>query len=197
MFRKIAAGAAFASAITVAGCATAPPRPAMVPFSETGEYGFSETRLAPDRYEVRYVTPRLRVSGTDPGESAEIQAERQRAFDLALWRAAQLALENGFSAFTVEQDNRDVALTVRTEPVLSPFWGYPYYDRFDRFGPYYPYYPYYPYASYSGYRTWATARVTVALEVAMLEEPTEKSYDASATAARLQEAYGAATFPGS
>jgi hypothetical protein len=194
--RTLATGLAFLALFVAGGCATAPPRPAMVPFAETGSYGFSETQLAPDRYEVRYVSPRLRTSSIDPEDSGEIEAQRQRSFDLALWRAAELATREGFPAFTVEQDNRNVAVTVRTEPVVSPFWPYHPFYGYDRFGRYYPGFPYYPYPYSTGYRSRASVQATAVLKVQMLEEQTGDSYDAAATAARLREAYGNATYPG-
>lgn len=195
-FRTLSTGLAFLALFVVGGCATPPPRPAMVPFDETGSYGFSEIQLAADRYEVRYVSPRLRTSSIDPERSGEIEAQRQRSFDLALWRAAEVAERNGFPAFIVEQDNRNVALAVRTEPMSSPFWPYHPFYGYDRFGRYYPGFPYYPYPYDTGYRSRASVQVTAVLKVRMLEEPTEDSYDSAATVARLSESYGNATYPG-
>ena len=39
----------------VAGCASAPPQPAMVPIGETGEFGYREREIGEDRIEVSYI----------------------------------------------------------------------------------------------------------------------------------------------
>src|SRR5262245_52211280 len=93
-------------AATLAGCATRqPPVAAMVAQSVTGDYGYSEKALAPDRYEVTFVSPQLRAT-RDPDQNHGLESERQRVYDLALWRAAQLAMEKGYLAFKVEQESR-------------------------------------------------------------------------------------------
>lgn len=87
------------SALTLTACASAPvPREAAGPYSE----GYVERALAADRYLVSY-----RMDGAD----------YQRAYDLALWRAAQLSLEKGYPAFEVV--NRDSDTDAGARPTTS------------------------------------------------------------------------------
>jgi hypothetical protein len=181
-------------AIALAGCATRqPPVAAMVAQSITGDYGYSDKALAPDRYQVTFVSPQLRAT-RDPDQNHGLDTERQRVYDLALWRAAQLAVEKGYPAFKVEQESRDVNVAVNTyypppAPLFGPFgsWYWPY-----GYGNWPGYYGYDPY--YYGYRSRAAGRITVNLIVAMLQQPTDGSLDAVATVERLRKAYGSATF---
>jgi hypothetical protein len=81
--------AATLSALTLAACASSPtPREAQGAWSE----GYSERALSADRYLISY-----RMDGAD----------YQRAYDLALWRAAQLTLEKGYPAFEVVNRESD------------------------------------------------------------------------------------------
>ena len=81
--------AACISALTLAACSSSPtPQAASSAWSE----GYTQRALSANRYLVEY-----RMDGSD----------YQRAYDLALWRAAQLTLEHGYSTFEVI--NRDSA----------------------------------------------------------------------------------------
>jgi hypothetical protein len=167
-----------------------PPVAAMVPQSTNGVFGYTDKMVAPDLYEVSYVSPRLRAT-QDADEAHGLAGEKQRVYDLALWRAAQLAQEKGFPAFAVQHESRDVDVTVRHDPVYYPppplFFGP---CRWDCGWP--GYWPYYPY-DYS-YRTRAAGRITVNLTVKMLAEATADSLDTAATIERLRKAYASATF---
>lgn len=75
--------AAALSALALAACASDPtPRPAASAYAE----GYSERALSVNRYVIDY-----RMDGTD----------YQRAFDLALWRAAEITLQHGYPTFEV------------------------------------------------------------------------------------------------
>lgn len=77
------------SVLSLAACASDPtPREASHAYTE----GYTQRPLSDDRYLIAY-----RMEGSD----------YQRAYDLALCRAAQVALERGYPAFEVV--NRDVA----------------------------------------------------------------------------------------
>lgn len=81
--------AASISALVLAACASDPaPRPAANAYAE----GYTEHALSTNRYLVEY-----RMEGGD----------YQRAVELALWRAAQITLQHGYSSFEVV--NRDTA----------------------------------------------------------------------------------------
>ncbi len=166
-----------------------PPVAAMVPQSTNGVFGYADKMLAPDLYEVTYVSPQLRAI-QDADTAHGLAGEKQRVYDLALWRAAQLAQENKFPAFQVQHESRDVDVTVRRDPVYYPpplFFGP---CRWDCGWP--GYWPYYPY-DYS-YRTSAAGRITVNLTVKMLAKATADSLDTAATIERLRKAYASATF---
>jgi hypothetical protein len=190
--------------LAVAACAGKQPPPlvpAMVPFSANGDYGYSESALAPDLYAVTFVSPSLSAHG-DPAQDYGLDGEKKRVATLARWRAAQLALERGYAAFRVETETSDADVTVVNPPDPPPYvsaplrtmsgppcrwdcdrpigyWGDPY------FNPVYD----------EWYRRGHTSgRVTAQLTVRMLATATAGAEDAAQTAERLRAAYGAATF---
>jgi len=157
----------------VAACAPGQPRPAMVSMAGGTPYGYSEVDLGDDRFEVSYVMPALRTRGYDQPHQASIDAEKTLAYELALWRAAQVAIERGYEFFTVEESNRDADLSVRYDPYYpGGYWStWPYGYRHPQTGwPYHNYgpYSYYPYRS-GGYgsfeRPSSSLRVTVRLVI--------------------------------
>jgi len=174
-----------------------PPVAAMVPQSANGVFGYSDRILGPDLYEVTYVSPQLRAT-QDADNAHGLAGEKQRVYDLALWRAAQLAQEKKFPAFQVQYESRDVDVTVRRDPIYPAyppapiFWGHR--CRWDCDWPfgYWPGYPYY--YDYPSYRTKAAGRITVKLTVKMLTKATADALDTAATLERLRKAYGSATF---
>jgi hypothetical protein len=194
MRRWIAIAGMIALSALTGACAESrkPAVAAMVPLSTNGVFGYSDKMVAPDLYEVTYVSPRLRAA-SDPDADHGLAGEKQRVYDLALWRAAQLAQERGFPAFQVQHESRDVDVTVRRDPLYPAyppplFWGRRCWDCDWPFG-YWPYYYDYP-----TYRTRATGRITVNLTVKMLAEATADSLDTAATVERLRKAYGSASF---
>lgn len=87
------------SALTLAACASSPvPKAAGNAWSE----GYTQQALSANRYLVEY-----RMTGSD----------YQRAYDLALWRAAQLTLEHGHQMFEVV--SRDLATDSGARPTPS------------------------------------------------------------------------------
>jgi len=181
--------------LVLAACSATrePLRAAMVAQASTGDYGYYEKTLAPDRYEVSYISPRLQAKGDDTDGNG-LKAERQLVYELALWRAAQLARDTGHPAFKVEQESSDVDVTVQRDliyPAYSPFF-YPHYRRHH----YYDYWPYGYYHNYapSDYRVRRSGRITVALTVTMLAAATDGAFDTAATEERLRNAHAAATF---
>lgn len=190
-------------ALACAGCANQPPPtvPAMVALNTTGDYGFSETAVAPDQYKVTFVSPSLSAHG-DPDQDYGLAGERQRVYDLALWRAAQIALEKGYPAFQIQNETRDVDLQIAQPPAPPPYlpaglrtisgppcrwncerpigyWGDPYfspvYDDWYR-------------------RAHSSGRVATTLTVKMLEQLAAGAQDAAATTDRLRGMYASSTF---
>ncbi len=191
-------------AVAGGGCASRPPPPpvpAMAALSANGDYGYSETALAPDLYAVTYVSPSLSAHG-DPDQDYGLGGEKQRVHDLALWRAAELALEKGYPALRVESESRDADLSIVEPPAAPPYvsaplrtisgppcrwdcgrpigyWGDPYfnpiYDNWYR-------------------RAHSSGRVSAKLTVKLLPGVVDGAQDAAQTAARLRAAYASATF---
>lgn len=184
------AGLVFLGAV-VAGCTETrrPPVAAMVPQSTNGVFGYSDKMVAPDLYEITYVSPPLRAAPASD-DAHGLAGEKQRVYELALWRAAQLAQEKNYPAFEVQHENRDVDVTVRHDPVYYPpplFFGPCRWDCDWPFG-------YWPYPYDYGYRTRAAGRIAVQLTVKMLPKATPDSFDTAATVERLRKAYASATF---
>jgi hypothetical protein len=165
----------------------------MVAWSATGDYGYADEQIGPDRFRITYISPRLRAD-IDPDNSHGLEGERGRVDDLALWRAAQLAREKGYAAFVVEQDNRDIDVTIHRDRVYpaAPYpllFGGPWHWR----GGYWPYG--YWTDSPGGYRESAVGRVKSELTVRMLRVRAANSLETSAILDRLRKQYGAARFP--
>ena len=193
----------------LAACAAPEPRPAFVAYGDSGNFGYSETRLAEDSYQVTYVTPYVQASADPQARDAELADQKNKAYELALWRAAQLAEKAGYPAFAIENESRDADVTVRTQPTFSqpydPLWNY--YDN----GPPYqqsPFYGSYPSQSgtgyyhqgtnsYNAYAASAVATITAQLRVHLLKEAATGSLDSKATATQLAARYGSATYPAS
>lgn len=140
---RVKLAAAVLAAAVLAGCTTPPPpKPAMVPLGQTGDFGYSERDLGGDRVEIVYTGAAVKVPSTADRNSAQVRAELAKTHDLALWRAAQVAKDRGMAAFKIEKEARDTDIEVSQylAPVASPFGYRPYWG--------------YPYGYYGGYRSW-------------------------------------------
>ena len=190
--------------ISLGACATPPPKPAMVPLGTGGDFGYSSKDLGPDRVEVTYRGDAVSVSVSNPREDSRTKAEIDKAHDLALWRAAQIAQERGQAGFKIDNENRDSDIEIqrrsyyRPSPFYDPFWD-PYDDPFwpRRHGLYrrpflnddYPY-------SYQQVRT-ATARAEIRLTVTLYSEYDPKvdgMLSTAETLAKLQAARSGAVY---
>jgi hypothetical protein len=136
--------------LLLAACQTTPPPPLLSPITATGAYGYgyAERRVGPEDWEVTYVGPVRRAPLYGGSREADQAAARTQAFDFMLWRAAQIALSEGFTAFRVGQTRSNVDTRVEDygyDPFYGPGWG-PWGPGWgvNRF--YYPYFPPYPYA---------------------------------------------------
>lgn len=106
--------------LALAGCAEPQRAPLYSPASAAVRFGYAEQPVGPNAVRVSYVTPAVRVNS-----SSEIPAGRaermQVAQDLALWRAAELALAAGYPAFSVSDRQSDAQVNNYSEPYDS--WG--------------------------------------------------------------------------
>jgi hypothetical protein len=193
--------------ISLAACATpAPPKPAMVALGTSGDFGYSSKDLDGDLVEVNYRGDAVKVSASNPRDDSRTEMELDKAHDLALWRAAQIAQERGKPAFKVENERRysDVEVQRRSYYRPSPFYD-PFWDPYDDpLGPRYGFYrrPFlygygsdFPY-SYQQVRT-ATARAQITLTVKLYPEydPKEEGLLSTAeTLAKLQATRAGAVY---
>lgn len=120
-----------AAALALSACATPTPYQPIASAASRSEGGYSETRIAPGRWEVTFAGNSL--------------TSRETVEGYLLYRSAELTLEQGGGWFEIVR--RDLQHEVRDEivpdPGYDPWWGYP------RWRPYWRYYgqPY-------GWRSW-------------------------------------------
>ena len=180
--------------VLVGGCAAPEPKPAFMAYGQAGTFGYSDTKLGDDLYQITYVTPFLRTATDAAGREAELAQQKQQAYELALWRAAQLAQKNGFPALQIENQSRDADVVVRAEPDFvpppTPFWHYYGPGPFYRPSPVYGY----PYG-HTSYTDRAVAMITAQLRVRMLPAMGPDAIDAKATETQLAARYGKTTYP--
>jgi hypothetical protein len=135
---------------------------------------------------VTFIAPNQRSTRFQPERDADAVAARTRATDMALWRAAQLAQERGFTGFRVTQTRADLEIyrdDYYDDPFYGPAWGPGWGPwRSHRFG--YPYYP--PYYGPSPY-TWIQPRVSI--DVQLRNELAPGDYNAADVQAELRQRY--------
>src|SRR5262245_20972095 len=183
-----------ALSLLAAGCATPEPKPAFVAYGTAGTFGYSDTRLSDDLYQVTYVTPYIRTATDEAGRTAELAQQKQQAYELALWRAAQLAEKAGYPAMQVENQSNDANVVLRSEPDFGPAPTPLYYNY--GLGPYYRPYPVYGYPwGYTGYTRQAAAVITAQLRVRLLHDVTKDAIDTKATETQLASRYAKTTYP--
>lgn len=183
--RKGCAASALAAILAVTGCASSPVD-YYRPLASEGRYGYSDTALATNRYEVSYLTPVRSVRSV----SAEIR-EREGserialAYDMTLWRASELALAAGHPAFEVSLRENDLRVDRNWYRYASPFYD-PWFPRYRyRHRPYL--YPPFPPDPYFDRYTRISARVTLTVEFRDVLAP--DSIDAESTLTRIKAKY--------
>src|SRR5258707_4504203 len=97
----------------LAGCAAHPRQTAMVAATPQSGFGYSETKFSPTRYEVRYATPTLKLPPDAENRASAVEKKKQRASDLALWHAAEIALAGGFTQLSIGPAHRDAEVQVK------------------------------------------------------------------------------------
>ncbi|MHA1536580.1 MAG: hypothetical protein ACTSUD_03410 [Alphaproteobacteria bacterium] len=161
----------------------------MTPLAETRTHGYAEKTLAGGRIEVSYLGPSRRVPVARAERAGYLQSARLQAEDLALWRAAQIAIARKETAFAILARRIDIDTEVRRVGGGYPFGGHGYH-RYRSRG-YYPFHSY-PFHSYSyGFRD-AYAQARARLTIGFVKKSTPGARDALAVAARMRQKYGAA-----
>ena len=93
----------------VAGCGER--APLYAPLAAGIDHGYSDRALAPDKYAVAYDAPPFHSQAVSKkGRDSEVQRRVQLAYDMALWRAAELASRNGYPAFVTSDRTNTIAL---------------------------------------------------------------------------------------
>ena len=174
--------AAVALVLALAACATGPAYPLLTPLGTAKDFGYAETPQGADRYSITYVTPTALSSafGGAPRDPDAVAA-RTLGYDMATWRAAQLAAAGGYAGFQVADREADV--TFYPDPLdvdfPSSFWGPGWWRArqplWQESGPWLP-----P-------RLLISAHVTIA--VRLLHAPGEDDLVAADTIARLATTY--------
>ena len=171
--------AALTGAALLGGCVTAPPPPLLTPLAVAGRFGYAETALGGDRYAVTYVAPSRLTSPYGPAREIDAQATRTLAFDMAVWRAAQIAQAQGFAGFRISDRRSDV--DTYPDPFYEPWDPWPCWEC-RRFG-----FPYYPDPYRGSPFVYLQTRVTIIVQ--MLHDPGPGDYKAEDTIAQLRLTY--------
>lgn len=183
-----------AALFLLAACTSAPRPPLMSPLSEARDYGYEEKDTGKDVIEVSFLGPTRSVPVYDPKRKPAVERARTEAEELALLRAAQIAISRSVTVFRVIDRRSD--LNVEVQERNSGFY-YPFAYRYYRPGRYYRrgfgfysgygYYPFYPYRTF-GFRN-AIAQAKASLTISLADGKEGKAYNAQATATRLGPKY--------
>jgi hypothetical protein len=185
LLRMLAFGGA---ALALAACQSTPPQPLFQPLESGAAFGYVERQIDETHWEVAYAGPRYRSSYGETKRDAEADAARTEAYNLALWRAAQITLEQKLPSFALVSERRD--LDHATE-VDRRYPGYPYYPFGFRNPGFWGYWPYF----YDDYTVRSFGEATVTLTIDLEPDPGAQSLDAKATADRLEAEYAFKTWP--
>jgi hypothetical protein len=171
-------------AAALAACETTPSAPLLSPLGVAKYYGYGETPLGEDRYEVSFVGPTRRSTRAEATRQQVAAEQRTQAYDFAVWRAAQLALAGGFTGFSVS--NVRTHLDSHADD-LDPFWGQGFYGP----GPFSYRYPWGPYwgPPYWGPSPYEYLRTDAAIEVRLLHALQPGDYDAHDVVEQLRQTY--------
>jgi hypothetical protein len=169
-------GAAIAMLLLTAACAPMGLKELYVPRAGGAGYGYAEQSLGDRRFQIVYDAPLQTAYSVGPQQKAQ---ELGRSFDLALLRAADIALANGMPAFRVVDRVNDV--DVRAYPSYrDPFW-YPGWRR--------PYYGY-PWAYDPFYdNSYQVLSTRVNLTIELLPAVEDGAYDARNVQATIRARY--------
>ncbi len=153
--------------------------PLLTPLAVGGDFGYAETPLGNDRHAVTYVAPPRLTSPYGTARESDAQAARTLAFDMAVWRAAQIAQAQGFAGFRIIDRRSDV--DTYPDPFYDPWDPWPCWQC-RRFG-----FPYYPDPYRGSPYVYLQARVTVTM--LMLHDPGPGDYKADDAIAQLRRTY--------
>ena len=170
-----------AAAFLLAACAQQPAASFFVPRTSIESHGFAEKRLSDTQYIVTYSGPEVTTTNTIESLVAAAQTHaRDTAYDLALWRAADLAESKGYPAFAVLAADSDVKEVIVGHDYRQN--ANPVYDNVQ--------------GEALGYQTAIYFRPEAAVTVELLRAASKNSYDARRVASDIRAKYaGAADRP--
>lgn len=172
--------------LLASACQSTPPRPLFQSLEAEAGFGYSDRQIDQRHWEVTYVGPRYR-STYGESDTGEADAARTQAYDLALWRAAQIALEQDRPRFAVVTERRDLDRSTEINRRYSSYPFYPY--GFRRYGPWgWPWYG-------NDYSVRSFGEATVTLTIDLDPGPDARIFDAKETADRLEAEYAFKTWP--
>jgi hypothetical protein len=191
--------AVLGTALALVACAPAVRLPLYTSLESTGSFGYAERQLAERRFLVSYDAPVVATYAYPGGQrQQEVEQEVALAYDMALWRAAELALAAGYPALTVAERDREVRVEVFGDPYYDPFASpfYPFFYPPFPFTHHGPLYGHLPHPFYYGYQEpYAELIVGVAITVEFIESVGPGALDARATLDRLRAQYPDAVPP--
>lgn len=165
-----------------AGCAGMTQHALLVPQNAsdptTGSYGYLDRQLSETTYAVVYAGPEVMTDNTVESE-VQLAAARARetASDLALWRAAEIALTRGFPAFAIRSAEVDVKQAIVGHDYRDN--GNPVYDNI--------------HGEALGYQTQIYFRPRASLTVELRTGKSPGTLDAGAVAEKMKRQYADAT----
>lgn len=171
----------------LAGCAEGPPVPLYSAQAVTRGFGYSEQPLSQSEVRVAYAAPAVRANSYAQIERQRLRDERiNLAYDLALWRAAELALAAGYPAFSVADRQNDVNVH-----------NYTYYDEYwDPWGCPYSYRSCFGRPMYWPPDRWVDVAVRVSFVARFERENRPTNYNAQFVIDQAKARYGSATVSG-
>lgn len=114
-------GVAALLALGLAACSFTPP-PLYEPLGALGNYGYAERQTGDNAFQIVYRAPVFSSFSYGPATRQRLANERTAlAYDMALLRAADVALAHGMSAFRETHRNNDVQVDVRDDP-FNDYW---------------------------------------------------------------------------
>ncbi len=125
-FRPAALAVLALAGVSLGSCAGGPSYPLLTPVDVARSFGFSDTRLPDGRYEVSYVAPAMQGFGYRYDQSPTEKQGKSLAFDMAIWRAAQIAEAQGFQGFSVADTKSNSDIQQRAayyDDPWGPAWG--------------------------------------------------------------------------
>lgn len=169
------ATAALFCLLAVVACASKPDEHLMVPRGTPESFGYSDWRVDEIRYVVSYSGPEVVTTNTRDAlvEEAEKRA-RETALGLAMWRAADLALADGFPEFTLAKVSADVKKAIVGHDYRQN--GNPVYDDVQ--------------GEALGYQTAIYFRPEVTISVELHKDRPKGAYDAREVSKTMRARYG-------